>query len=153
MSLPITFREAVTTDLPQLLALLSDDAIAKQRPRREDRTKPAFAEILRDPNIVMLVAEAPHGAGLMIIACCQLTYTPHLTYDGGTRATIEGVRVDAARRGSGAGKALITEAIRLATERGCHMVQLTTDKRRPDAIRFYESLGFIASHEGMKLHL
>ena len=83
----------------------------------------------------------------------QLTRIPYLTYQGGWRALVEGVRVASSRRGQGLGQQLLEEAIRRARTHGCHLVQLTTDKARPEALRFYESLGFIATHEGMKLHL
>lgn len=83
----------------------------------------------------------------------QLTFIPYLTYRGGWRALVEGVRVAAPLRSSGIGRLLFQWAIHRARERGCHLIQLTSDKARPDAIRFYESLGFVATHEGMKLHL
>jgi GNAT superfamily N-acetyltransferase len=88
-----------------------------------------------------------------VVGVLQLTCIPSLTYQGGWRALIEGVRVDSGERSQGLGKTLFEWAIARARERGCHMVQLTTDKARPDAKRFYESLGFVASHEGLKLHL
>ena len=88
-----------------------------------------------------------------IIGTLQLTLIPNLTYQGGVRALIEGVRVDSTMRSAGIGRILFEWAIGRAKEKGCHMVQLTADKTRPDAHRFYESLGFNASHEGMKLHL
>lgn len=149
MAISLRVRPAVAGDLDAILALLAADTIASQRKRLPDRTAESFAAILDDPNIVMLVADT----GGAIIACAQVTMTPHLTYDGGIRATIEGVRVHAEHRGSGIGKELIRAVIELARERGCHMVQLTTDKRRPEALRFYEKLGFAATHEGMKLRL
>jgi GNAT superfamily N-acetyltransferase len=83
----------------------------------------------------------------------QVTYIPGLTYQGGERAQIEGVRVAASHRSRGVGREMIEWAIERARARGCRLVQLTTDKRRADAHRFYESLGFVASHEGMKLRL
>jgi GNAT superfamily N-acetyltransferase len=86
-----------------------------------------------------------------VVGVLQLTFMPSLTYQGGWRA--QGVRVDARERSRGLGRALFEWAIARARERGCHLVQLTTDKARPDARRFYEGLGFVASHEGMKLHL
>lgn len=82
----------------------------------------------------------------------QITYTPYLTYRGGWRATIEGVRISSSSRGEGVGTELIQWAIDRAKIRGCHLVQLTTDKKREDALRFYERLGFKATHEGLKLH-
>jgi len=88
-----------------------------------------------------------------IVGVLQLTFIPYLTYQGGWRAVVEGVRVDGRVRSQGVGKALLEWAIARARERGSVMIQLTTDKSRPDAKRFYEGLGFVASHEGMKLHL
>jgi GNAT superfamily N-acetyltransferase len=110
----------------------------------------AFEAIERDPNNELIVAETADGqlAGML-----QLTFIPYLTYRGGWRALVEGVRVVAQMRSRGVGRRLFEWAIERARERGCHMIQLTSDKARPDAIRFYESLGFVASHEGMKLHL
>ena len=81
----------------------------------------------------------------------QLTFIPNLTYQGGKRALIEGVRVAGAMRGQGVGRTMFRWAIERAREKGCRIVQLTTNKQRPDAIRFYESLGFESTHEGMKL--
>lgn len=83
----------------------------------------------------------------------QVTFTPYLTYQGGWRATIEGVRVARSLRAQGVGRSLVEEAVARARSRGCHLVQLTTDKTREDAKVFYERLGFAATPEGMKLHL
>ena len=88
-----------------------------------------------------------------IVGVLQLTFIPYLTYQGGWRGLIEGIRVAAGFRGQGIGRELFQWAIDRARQWGCHLVQLTTDKARPDALRFYESLGFRASHEGLKLHL
>jgi len=87
-----------------------------------------------------------------VIGCLQLSFLPYLTYKGGWRAQIEAVRIRLDKRGLGLGKQFFTWAIARAKARGAHVLQLTSDKKRPDAIRFYESLGFIASHEGFKLH-
>ena len=87
------------------------------------------------------------------IAVLRLIFTPHLTHQGGWRATVEGVRVDARHRGAGLGRQLFARAIERARARGCHQLQLSTDKQRPKAKRFYEQLGFVATHEGMKLKL
>jgi GNAT superfamily N-acetyltransferase len=89
----------------------------------------------------------------VIVGLLQLTFIPHLTHQGAWRAQIEGVRVAAALRSSGVGGHLFAWAIERARERDCRMVQLTSDKARPDAIRFYQRLGFVASHEGLKLRL
>lgn len=88
-----------------------------------------------------------------VVGVLQLTFIPYLTYQGGWRALIEAVRVDPKLRSTGLGTTMFQWAIERARERRCHLVQLTTDKARPDAKRFYENLGFVASHEGMKLHL
>ena len=103
---------------------------------------------------------AKQGAGVQFrraqeadVGVMQLTFIPYLTYQGGWRALIEGVRVASEFRSKGIGREMIQWAIGRARERGCHVLQLTTDKERVDALRFYESLGFAASHEGMKLHL
>ncbi|MEO1714299.1 MAG: GNAT family N-acetyltransferase, partial [Bacteroidota bacterium] len=106
-----------------------------------------FQQIDQDPNqelMVFLDAEA-HIAGMF-----QLSFLPYLTYQGGIRAQIEGVRIRKDLRGQGLGTEIFLWAIRRAKERGAHVLQLTTDKKRPDALRFYEKLGFVASHEGMK---
>src|SRR6266536_4818198 len=88
-----------------------------------------------------------------VVGTLQLTFIPSLTFVGGERAQIEAVHVDGRHRGRGLGGAMLRWAIERARERGCRLVQLTTDKRRPDALRLYESLGFQATHEGLKLRL
>jgi GNAT superfamily N-acetyltransferase len=91
--------------------------------------------------------------GEEIVGVQQITFTPYLTHQGSWRATIEGVRTASSVRGKGIGSQLIGWAIDRAKARGCRLVQLTTDKKREDAHRFYERLGFQATHEGMKLKL
>ena len=152
--LMLTFRPAQVDDLPLLVQMLADDPLGKQR---EDFRIPlpqsystAFQQIDQDPNqelMVFLDAEA-NIAGMF-----QLSFLPYLTYRGGTRAQMEGVRIRKDLRGQGLGTQVFNWAIQRAKERGAHVLQLTTDKKRPDALRFYEKLGFVASHEGMKLHL
>lgn len=109
----------------------------------------AFAAIDADPNNELIVAEL-EGA---VVGMLQITFLPYLTYQGRWRALIEGVRVCASVRSQGIGAALIQHAIDRARSRSCVMVQLTTDRTRDEALRFYERLGFVASHHGMKLHL
>jgi len=149
-----TFRTAVASDLPAIVKLLADDPLGAQR---EAYAEPlpasyctAFAAIERDPNNELMVAV---GENDHVIGVLQMTFIPSLTYRGAWRALVEGVRVAAPFRSTGVGRHLLLRAIQRARERGCHMLQLTSDKRRADAIRFYESLGFVASHEGMKMHL
>jgi GNAT superfamily N-acetyltransferase len=146
------FRQATQQDLPQLVQMLADDALGSLR---ENPNSPlvesyftAFEAINQDPNNDLIVVEQD----AQIIGMLQLTFIPYLTYQGSWRCLIEGVRVHKHHRGQGIGKLLFEWAINRAKDKGCHLVQLTSDKQRPDAIRFYESLGFIASHEGFKLH-
>lgn len=149
----ITFRSATRADLPDIVRLLAADPLGAQRESPEEPLaesyESAFAAIERDPNNELLVAVSAGEVGGVL----QLTYLPSLTYRGSWRAQIEGVRVSAALRGRGVGRALLDAAIARARTRGCQLVQLTTDQRRPDAIRFYERLGFRATHAGMKLDL
>jgi GNAT superfamily N-acetyltransferase len=91
--------------------------------------------------------------GGAVVGVLQLSFLPHLTYQGGWRAQIEGVRVSEEVRSGGVGQALLESAIDRARERGCHVVQLTTDRRRPRALQFYLKLGFEVTHDGLKLHL
>jgi GNAT superfamily N-acetyltransferase len=133
--------------------MLANDALGAKReafvsPLPESYYR-AFEAIDRDANNELAVVELEGR----IIGVLQLTFIPYMTYRGGWRALIEGVRIDPAVRSRGIGRELFTWAIDRARQRGCHLVQLTSDKARPDAIRFYESLGFVASHEGLKLHL
>src|SRR5262249_40442179 len=109
----------------------------------------AFESIAADPNNELIVACLDSE----VTGVLQITFTPGMTHEGGWRATIEGVRIDEKVRSAGLGRALIEHALQRASERGCRLVQLTTDKTRPDAKRFYEALGFVASHEGMKMRL
>jgi ribosomal protein S18 acetylase RimI-like enzyme len=151
--MPLSFRRAAPADLPEMVRLLADDFLGAQRELYSEPVLPgyaaAFTAIDADPNELLLVADLDGAvAGLL-----QVSFLRHLTYKGGLRAHIEGVRTRSDLRGRGIGKALMLHALEKAKERGCYMVQLTTDKRRPDAIRFYEALGFEAAHEGMKLML
>ena len=154
MNSDIRFREATRADLPAIIAMLADDPLGA---KREDYRLPlpdsylaAFDAIDRDPNNELVVVVNAEGT---VVGVLQLTFIPNITYRGGWRMLIEGVRVIAELRSSGIGRQVFLWAIDRAKERCCIMVQLTTDKARPDAKRFYEGLGFVASHEGMKLHL
>ena len=133
--------------------MLADDALGAARERYELPLPPAyeraFQAIQADPAQELVVVELS-GA---VVGMLQLTFIPYLTHQGSWRALIEGVRIDSRHRASGLGRQMMAWAIARARARDCRMVQLTTDKARPDARRFYESLGFTASHEGMKLSL
>jgi ribosomal protein S18 acetylase RimI-like enzyme len=151
----IVFRLAKPEDLPAILHLLADDPLGKYREQAVEgdavpaHSRAAFDAIVADPRNRLIVLEVD-GA---VAGCMQVTFIPGLTYQGRERALIEGVRVANAMRGRGLGKAFMDHAIGLARERGCALVQLTTDKRRAEAQAFYRALGFTASHEGMKLWL
>lgn len=149
----IIIRSAARSDLPAITAMLSDDPIARERERASGDTASgyarAFEAITADARNDLLVAEADGR----IIACLQLTFIPGLTYKGGERAQIEGVRVAAGTHGAGVGRVILQHAIGLAKARGCVLVQLTTDKRRPEALKVYQALGFSDSHHGLKLWL
>ena len=147
------FRPAAAADLEALVALLADDPLGATRETPstplDSRYARAFAAIDADPNNELVVLEHDGRlAGMM-----QLTFIPYLTHTGSWRCLIEGVRVARACRGLGLGTAMLEWAIGRAHARGCSLVQLTSDKQRPDALRFYEALGFRATHEGFKLRL
>jgi GNAT superfamily N-acetyltransferase len=149
------FRLATRADVPAILELLADDDISRARgfgtvPEEVDAaTWRAFEAIDADPGNELIVGEEDGE----VIATCQLTFVPGLSRGGAWRMTVEAVRVRADRRGGGRGKELMAYAVDRARARGCAIVQLTTDKRRTEAHRFYAALGFTASHEGMKLAL
>jgi GNAT superfamily N-acetyltransferase len=149
----ITMRMATRADVPVIVAMLADDPLGATRERSEDPLPDgyyrAFDAIERSPDNHLIVA----ASGGQLVGVLQLTIIPYLTYQGSKRALIEGVRVHREARGKGLGKQMLGWAIAMARDAGCHVVQLTTDKKRPQALAFYQGLGFVASHEGMKLHL
>ena len=149
----LELRSAEEADLPTIVALLVDDPLGA---RREDASeelasdyRTAFQAIAAADNQDLLVADIEG----YVVEVLQLSFIPHLTYKGGWRAQIEGVRVAEEVRSRGVGQALFDEAIARAKRKGCHLVQLTTDRRRPEALKFYLRLGFKATHDGLKLHL
>jgi len=149
----LTFRRASAADLEDIVALLADDELGRKRedpdPPLNPRYIDAFAAIDADRNQFLVVVEE----GGRIVGCLQLSFIPGLSRLGLWRGQIESVRIASTRRGGGLGKRLFEWAIEECRKRGCEIVQLTTDKSRTDARRFYEGLGFVASHEGMKLTL
>ncbi|WKA54994.1 GNAT family N-acetyltransferase [Planococcus shixiaomingii] len=153
MNTELTFRLANEQDLDEIVAMLADDVLGHTRERYEQPLPVsylnAFQAISADANNELVVA----CLGEKVVGVQQITFAPYITHQGGWRATIEGVRTLSSERGKGIGTELIRWAIGRAKERGCHVVQLTTDKKREDALRFYEGLGFKATHEGMKLKL
>ncbi len=150
---PLQIRPATAADLPAIVRMLADDPLGQ---RREANTVPlpasygeAFAAIDRDPNQELVVADLDGK----VVGTAQLTFIPGISRRGAWRALIEGVRIDASVRSMGLGRRMLRWAIDRATERGCRVIQLTSDKSRRDAIRFYQSLGFEATHAGLKLML
>ncbi|WP_212951285.1 GNAT family N-acetyltransferase [Siminovitchia terrae] len=144
---------AKKSDLKEIVRLLADDELGSKREKYEDPLPEAYYNAFsaiesQGGNQILLVTDNE-----IVIGCLQLTIIPGLARLGMKRAQIEGVRVDKNYRGQKIGEALFREAITIAKSEGCGLVQLTTDKDRKDAHRFYEKLGFTSSHEGMKLIL
>ena len=148
---PLEIRDATEAELPAILAMLADDVLGASRETGsvDPAYLAAFRAIQAEPNCRQLVAVLD-GA---IVGCFQLNLIPGLGRRGSWRAQVEAVRVASARRNAGIGAAMMRWAIAEARRRGCGLVQLTTDKQRADAHRFYRRLGFAATHEGMKLML
>ena len=148
----LIYRKARETDLRGIVGMLADDEIGKGREAGIGDLSPyrdAFAEIDADPNQFLCVVESEG----QVVGTLQLTFIPGLSRGGEKRGQIEAVRVAGDRRGEGIGRAMFDWAIEHCRARGCSMIQLTTDKTRADAHRFYENLGFEASHIGYKLRL
>ncbi|QFU16905.1 GNAT family N-acetyltransferase [Microvirga thermotolerans] len=149
----IAFRAAKASDLPAIVTLLADDPLGQHRedpsPPLNSRYWKAFEAIKADPNQLLAVVTE----GDEVIGTLQISFIPGLARAGAWRGQIEAVRIAAARRNSGLGQQMFEWAIAQCRSRGCDLVQLTTDKERPDAHRFYERLGFVASHIGYKLAL
>jgi len=145
-----TIRPATRDDVPAIVAMLADDHLGAQREQPGDPAYlDAFEALDSDPHQLLVVADEDGEP----VGTAQLTFIAGLSRRGATRAQIEAVRVRSDRRGSGLGQELIRWAIETARERGCVVVQLTSDNSRTGAHRFYERLGFRATHVGMKLSL
>jgi len=153
MSAGMRLREAKREDLPPIVRMLAADPLGQKRHRVEDPLPTdyyaAFDAIAASPSNALYVAEVDGE----IVGTLQLTFIPGLDYLGAERMMIEAVRVARHRRNAGLGKAILAEAIEIARRRGCQRVELTSSASRKDAHRFYERLGFAASHVGMKLML
>ena len=153
MSDRLVFRLATIDDLPDIIKMLADDELGKTREKYEPTLSQryifAFKKIVTDTNQELTIVEMNNEK----VATFHLTFLQYLTHQGGVRAQVEAVRTNSKFRGQGIGKKVFEYIINRAKEKGCVMLQLTTDKQRPEAIRFYESMGFSATHEGMKLGL
>ncbi|MEU6069529.1 MULTISPECIES: GNAT family N-acetyltransferase [Streptomyces] len=147
----LEIRSAVAADIPAVVGMLADDPLGAQRESLDDLAPylTALERLSADPNqrVVVAVREG------RVIGTLQLTTIPGLSRRGATRSIIEAVRIHADERGSGLGTQLIEWAIDESRRQGCQLVQLTSDVSRTDAHRFYERLGFTASHVGFKLQL
>ena len=149
----LEFRDAVEADLPKIVALLADDFLGQGREVSDQIDLSAYQTALR------AITESPDNR--LIVACLdqvvvgtfQLTFIPGLSFTGGTRAQIEAVRIDASVRGRGAGQEMIEFGIAEARKTGCCLVQLAMNKQRTETLRFYQKLGFEATHEGFKYML
>ncbi len=149
----LIYRKATKKDLKNLVNLLANDELGTTR---EDTSTPlnqryidAFYDIDKDPNNELTVVECDDE----LVGMLQLTFISYLTHTGSWRCLIEGVRIAENYRGQGLGSEFIRWAINRAKERNCSIVQLTSDKQRPGALKFYEALGFRATHEGFKLKI
>ncbi|UPZ30102.1 GNAT family N-acetyltransferase [Streptomyces sp. LRE541] len=147
----LEIRPAVADDIPAIVAMLADDPLGSQRESPDDLTPylTALERLSNDPNqhVVVAVREG------RVVGTLQLTIVPGLSRKGATRSIIEAVRIHVDERGSGLGTRFIEWAVDRSRSEGCQLVQLTSDATRTDAHRFYERLGFTASHVGFKLQL
>ena len=147
------FRKATINDVSTIVKMISDDELGKTRENFQNPLPKeyldAFKKINADENQELIVVEDENDK---VIGTLQLSFIQYLTYQGRIRAQIEAVRIKKEKRGLSIGKTMFRWAINRAKERNAHLLQLTTDKKRPKAIKFYEDLGFKASHEGMKIH-
>ena len=149
----LTYRDATPADLPFIIALIVEDSVVAIDDDPADAASPAYvdalAAITADPNQEMLIAERDG----VPVGCFQLSYLPGLMRRGMWRGQIEVVHIAAAHRNAGLGSEMMRWAVERCRARRCGMVQLTSNKKRLDAHRFYERLGFAKTHEGFKLYL
>lgn len=149
----LTYRRAVEADLPFIVKLLIEDAVRVTEDKPDEPFHPRYVAALReleaDPNQMMMVAVLDSE----VVGTIQLTFIPGIAALGMKRCLVEAVHISPAHRSKGLGTQMIQWAIEQARERGCGMVQLTSNKKRLDAHRFYERLGFLKSHEGFKYYL
>ena len=150
----MNFRRATINDIPAIVNMLADDKLGRERENLQTPLAEAYAlafrKIDKDKNQELMLIENENN---QILGTFQLTFIQYLTYQGGKRAQIEAVRIRKDHRGTGLGEKMMQWAIARAKQKGAHVLQLTTDKQRPEALHFYTKLGFMPSHEGMKMHL
>ncbi len=153
MTLNLKYRLAIESDLTKIIEMLLDDSLGALRENAETQISPhysaAFKNIQEEKNHELTIVELDGE----IVGTYHLTFIQYLTHQGGLRAQIEAVRVGSLYRGKGIVRQMLNNAIDRARSKVCYLVQLTTDKRRPEALKFYNTLGFVDSHEGMKLKI
>jgi ribosomal protein S18 acetylase RimI-like enzyme len=143
-------RPARRDEVKLIVEMLADDALGSKRETADMASYlTAYDAISADANNELLVWDEDG----QVLGCLQLTFIPGISHTGAWRMQIESVRVARERRGQRIGEKMMAAVIAMARARGCKAVQLTTDKSRKDAHRFYKRLGFVDSHEGMKLNL
>jgi len=144
------FRDALPEDIPYIVSLLADDRLGAQREQLGD---PAYAKALQDidadPTTRFIVVEDDG----IVVGCMQMSILPGLARRGVRRAQLESVRIAGSQRSKGLGAAMVAEGVRLAKEAGCGLIELSTDKTRADAHRFWKRQGFEDTHVGMKMFL
>lgn len=149
----LTLRAAAEKDLSAIVRLFIEDELGVTRERLANPLPQsyfeAFEEIVIDKNQLLLVVEESGN----VIGVCHLTVMASLSFQGSRRLNLENIHVDKRFQGQGIGTWMIQQAIDLGREKGCKIIQLTTNKKRSRAMSFYKKLGFVASHEGMKLCL
>ncbi len=147
----ISFREATRDDIPAVIALLVDDALGQSREVATLRPYlEAFDRMQTEGGNIVIVGESADGR---IVATCQLTFISGLSLSAARRAQVESVRVASHLRGQGVGAQMFAEVEARARAAGCRLIQLTMNQTRADARRFYQNLGFEASHTGFKRYL
>ncbi len=148
------FRRATKEDLPAIIGMIANDTLGKLRERYGDPLPKAYYSAFEiidgDKNQQLMVIENSVGE---VVASFQLSFLQYLTYVGGIRCLVENVHVREDQTGKGIGRQMFQWIIETAKKKGVHLIQLTSNKLRPNAIRFYEGIGFKATHEGFKLHL
>jgi len=148
----VIFREATEADLGAIIGLMTDDPLGATRESGEGSVGTyanAFAEIVPDPNNMVIVVEDDSA----IVGTFQITFIANLSFEGGRRALIEAVRIADSHQGRGLGRQMMEHGVAMARERGCKIVQLTSNRQREGAIAFYEKIGFEPTHVGFKLYL
>ena len=149
----LSIRKAILDDFDFVVSLISTDPIAGARnpatPDDRNHQRVAFDAILRHADHLLLVAELEREP----VGSFQLSFIPGVSRQGAWRGQIESVRIHPEYRNRGFGSAMMEWAVERCRERGCGLVQLTSDRQRHDAHRFYQKLGFLPTHTGFKLRL